>query len=235
MAEDLCELRADPALVEAWLRARSVSRGLPQPEPDSSGLRVETGSDAELRRWVFAEAGEGLGAVAERVREPRVGLRLCATAEMLRSLVPTRWEVQPQNVMMTRRSRRSADPSPLPEGLRLEVAMEGPVAVARVLTREGEVAARGRAAAWDGVMIYDQISTEAAWRRRGLGRAVMAALEEAMAAGADIQMLAATSDGRALYSTIGFELHSAYSAAVIPPGQANGPPSRALRTLSPHG
>jgi hypothetical protein len=32
----------DPALLEAWLSARSIARGLPLPIPDQGGFRVDT-------------------------------------------------------------------------------------------------------------------------------------------------------------------------------------------------
>ncbi|HLY07000.1 MAG TPA: hypothetical protein VKR31_14740, partial [Rhizomicrobium sp.] len=51
----------DPFLLESWLRARSLSRGLPQPVADSGGLRVDSGLPNETRRThscIFSAAGE---------------------------------------------------------------------------------------------------------------------------------------------------------------------------------
>jgi hypothetical protein len=76
----------EPALIEAWLRARSISRGLPQPVPDSGGLRVDSGLPNETRRYLFARPVEGLREIAERIHEPRIPLKLCDTPETLRKL-----------------------------------------------------------------------------------------------------------------------------------------------------
>src|SRR5436305_1649172 len=53
----------DPALF-AWLAARSIARGVPLPVASHGGYRVDTRSDTETARWVFAHAGPGLESLA---------------------------------------------------------------------------------------------------------------------------------------------------------------------------
>ena len=216
MSDDLPQLRADPALVEAWLRGRSLARGLPQPEPDSGGLRLEVGLPQERRRYVFARTTQGLRQLAQTIVEPLVFLKLCSPVEVLRALAPTRWALQPVGYMMTRAASIRTDRPRLPGGYRLELIADGPAVGVRILTDAGELAASGRAGEYDGALVYDQIVTDPAHRRRGLGRAVMAALDAAREGGTRTQVLVATDEGRALYSTLGFEVHAPFASAVIP-------------------
>jgi hypothetical protein len=65
----------DPQLVKGWLTARSVARGLPAPEPDHGGLRVDTALPNETRRYVFACPGDGLRQLAMAVVLPRIFLK----------------------------------------------------------------------------------------------------------------------------------------------------------------
>ena len=72
-----------------------------------------------------------------------------------------------------------------------------------------------------GVFVYDRIETAPAHRRRGLGRAVMAALADARRSRAASQVLVATDDGRALYARLGWSVYSTFATAVIPEDPAN--------------
>ena len=60
----------DPRLVSDWLKARSLARSLPPPLADRGGLRVETGEDAEISRWVFAAPTPAITALAAAIRQP---------------------------------------------------------------------------------------------------------------------------------------------------------------------
>jgi GNAT superfamily N-acetyltransferase len=64
--------------------------------------------------------------------------------------------------------------------------------------------------------VYDQIQTHEQHRRRGLGRVVMNALRQtASKHGGYHGLLVATPDGHALYSTLGWQMHSLYTTAAI--------------------
>ncbi|MDB5708207.1 MAG: hypothetical protein JWL96_277 [Sphingomonas bacterium] len=87
-----------------------------------------------------------------------------------------------------------------------------------ILTSGGELAASGRVGLVGGVAIYDRIRVQDAHQRRGLGRALMAALGDAAnRAGATRWLLVATPEGRALYETLGWTVHAPYTSAFIPP------------------
>ncbi|WP_460653924.1 GNAT family N-acetyltransferase [Kribbella endophytica] len=81
---------------------------------------------------------------------------------------------------------------------------------------DGVVAARGQVAVWGTYATFDQIVTEPAYRRRGLGSVVMQTLSNAATQqGARTGVLVATDDGRALYTRLGWELVSTLNVAWI--------------------
>jgi len=206
----------DPALVAAWLAARSVARGLPPPVPDRGGWRVDTDSEKELRRWVFPGMADGLTELAREISSPRHFLKLCASGEDLRAAVPDRWRLQPASYVMTV-GAAMADALTLPDGYRIESDSVGLTTHVRIYAPEGSLAASGHAAEAAGVFIYDRIETAAAHRRRGLGRALMTALGRARKSPSAPRILVATEDGRALYSSLGWSVRSPYSTVTIPP------------------
>jgi hypothetical protein len=71
----------DPLLLNTWLSARSIARGLPLPVPEYGGFRVDTNSDAEVARWVFPKMGPGLEGLARSINEPRYFLKLCGATD----------------------------------------------------------------------------------------------------------------------------------------------------------
>jgi GNAT superfamily N-acetyltransferase len=96
------------------------------------------------------------------------------------------------------------------------LSVEGEVIRAEWRDPAGSVVASGRAAMVDSSCIFDQISVHTDHRRRRLGRAVVGLLRrEALKRDKGRGILVATTDGIALYSTIGWQAHSAYASAVI--------------------
>lgn len=201
--------------MRGWLAARSLSRGLPMPVADSGGWRVDTGSDEEVRRYVFAEAGPGLTRLLEAVAEPRVFVKLCADAATFGALLPAGWAITDANGMMVTDTVLGAQP--LPAGYRLTADSADDVIHAVVTAPDGGVAASGYAAALDGIFVYDRIVTDAAHRRRGLGRALMATLG-ARCPARSRQVLTATAMGEALYVTLGWRRYTAYTTATLAGG-----------------
>jgi GNAT superfamily N-acetyltransferase len=87
--------------------------------------------------------------------------------------------------------------------------------VAEVYSPAGELAASGRVFLVGETAVFDRIETDLAHRRRGLGRTIMSELARlAFQDGASRGALVATPDGRALYSAMGWQLHSLYTTAV---------------------
>ncbi|ATD62287.1 hypothetical protein CNX70_20680 [Janthinobacterium svalbardensis] len=103
----------------------------------------------------------------------------------------------------------------VPAGYRLDVATSQAITTARIFTGDGTVAASGHAVEHAGVFVFDRIVTEAAHRRRGLGRALIAALAARQRSGSARPVLVATEDGLKLYASLGWHIQSAYSTATI--------------------
>jgi len=210
----MSEPRVDPLLLNAWLSARSIARGLPLPVPEYGGFRVDTNSDAELARWVFPEMGEGLERLALSINEPRYFLKLCGSADALQAALPIGWALHAPSYFMQAKGEPVA--RPLADGYRIEAKRIGMVSEARIFFSEtGALAASGYAAETREVFIYDRIVTDPQHRRKGLGYAIMTALHAARQSPGIPELLVATEDGRALYSTLGWETISPYSTASI--------------------
>lgn len=206
----------DAGLVAAWLSARSMARDLPPPIPDRGGWRVDTGLPTEKRRHVFPIACPGLVELGAAIDEPLVMLKLGGSHAELAALLPARWRLEPLAHIMTCDGRFGGR-CELPAGYALTIDRNGDRAFARIVAPDGGTAASGHAAELQGVFVYDRIATDAAHRRRGLGRALMLALQDTRRSAGSRQVLTATADGRALYASLGWEVHCPWSTAAIPP------------------
>ena len=210
--------RVTACVARAWLTARSIGRGLPLPVADRGGFRVDTMSEKEQRRWVFAEPLEGLAALGREVTAPLHFLKLCGPPEALMAQLPDWWELQSIGFFMQAGDEGLAPAGrarPVPAGYRLEVIQDGAVTQARVVTETGELAASGFAAETADQFVYDRIVTEDAHQRRGLGSVVMGALGQARRNPSTPQVLVATDDGRALYERLGWSVMGLLSTAEL--------------------
>ena len=176
---------------------------------------METGSAAEVRRWVFDRPCEGLTELGREVTEPRHFLKLCGSGETLRAALPPRWQLLPPSHFMIAGTARWEAPL-MPEGYVLHPSRQGDVASVVVTAPDGSLAASGHAAEASGAFVYDRIETALEHRRRGLGSIVLSVLASFRSSAAIPQLLVATEDGRALYARLGWTMLSPYSTAVIP-------------------
>jgi hypothetical protein len=205
-------MSVDLRLLGDWLEGRSLARELPGPISEFGGFRVDTGSQKEVCRWVFAKAEPGLKELASAISASRHLLKLCGTPAKLAALLPARWGVEQTGCFMT----TECDAAPLknlPPGYRTGVVSNG--AVSRVEIRDGndELAASGYAAETRTAFVYDRVETDLAHRRRGLGRAVMAALGQCRRSKSTRQLLVATLEGEKLYAALDWRTLSPYSTA----------------------
>ncbi|GAB2940080.1 GNAT family N-acetyltransferase [Nonomuraea fastidiosa] len=201
--------------VRAWVDGWVISRKAPRPVREPWGLRVDVGLPGHVARHIVsAPTPEILRRLTATIRTPGTWLKLCAPPEAVAPLLPEPWAVQDPEFMMTARLVR--DPVPAPDGYTLAVTTRAGVTVARVLTAAGEVAARGQFAIAGETAVIDQVETAANHRRRGLGTVVMKTIATAATSmGATNGVLVATAQGRALYSTLGWTLHTPMTAAVL--------------------
>lgn len=207
--------RVDPELVFAWQAAHSLARKSPPPVLDRGGFRVDTQSEKEVKRWVFPSLCDGLYAIACDISAPRHYLKLCGTSDELRSAIPARWEVQPENYFMET-SAMVSEPGVLPDGYRMELHHAGAVTRVNIVASNGDIAASGSAAETVDAFVYDRIETTADHQRKGLGIAVMRALGSARKSFVGPQLLVATEEGRRLYARLGWTVIAPFATATIP-------------------
>jgi len=204
----------------SWIRGWARSRAAPPPVAHADGFRIEVGQPQQAARYVFSGRSPALSDLGRTITQPWVFLKACATSDELRALLPAHWRIEDQHWMMTCDARPFPGPAGVPAGYVLHVqddtARTGHAHV-RIDAPDGSLAASGHIGLHDPLAIYDRILTDPGHQRRGLGRAVMHALQ-ALArlhwrhAGA----LVATDQGRALYESLGWRLHAPWAGAVIP-------------------
>jgi GNAT superfamily N-acetyltransferase len=208
---------ADPGLVEIWAQGWALTREVARPTAVPGGWRIEVGLPDQVRRFVYPTAN---AAVAERGRsidQPFECIKVASSSDAVRSLLDHQWVLGPPGYMMMRLPHATAPDDVSPHCLTLE-AITDRLTLATILSPDGELAASGRLGLVGDVAIYDRIRVQDAQQRRGLGRALMAALGGvANRAGASHWVLVATPEGRALYERLGWTVHAPYTSAFIPP------------------
>ncbi|MEG3122547.1 GNAT family N-acetyltransferase [Sphingomonas sp. GB1N7] len=205
---------ADPDLVAAWLRGRSIAGNLPVPVAESDGWRLETGSETEVRRYVFAAPSPAIAELARTTDRPRVFLKACVDGNVLSALLTPAWRVCEPTWMMTGPS--AIDQRPLADGYTATIDRKNGVIAVRITAADGTLAASGYAAETQGAFVYDRIIVSPEHQRRGLGGAMMAILGRERRSRDSCPVLVATDQGRALYLALGWQLHAPYATAVIP-------------------
>ncbi|SRR6266540_846002 len=126
-----------------------------------------------------------------------------------------------QKMLMSIELRDHAQPA-TPSPYELDISQRGPLEYVRIVTADGEVAARGMAAIVGGDAVMHDIQTKPAHRRRGLGSVVMGALSRrALERGATAGLLMATTEGVYLYRTLGW-LSEATMVTATGPSRAPG-------------
>ncbi|PPH83323.1 GNAT family N-acetyltransferase [Rathayibacter sp. AY1D9] len=189
--------------VEGWCRARGVQRV----REDGVWL-VDVGAESRTRERILVDPSpSALQAGAERVAGPQEWLTVIGLGD--------------ESLMAALLGPGRTAEGALLAGAVLEAA-DG-VASVRLLV-DGVVAAQGTAAVHGTVAVLDRIETDARFRRRGLGRRVVDALTAwARSEGARSGLLVASTDGRALYLTLGWEVVAPVriwrGAALRDPGQ----------------
>lgn len=204
--------RADSDWLRVWLTGRSLARGLPMPFADGGGWRAEIGSASETRRWVFAEPGSDMQLLAAQITDPALKIRALATSEEMRAALPSGWLAGPLSFAMVGPSH-STGAVAMPSGYRLETQAGGTSAHVSVLATDGELAASGHGGAGCEAFVYDRIVTHPDHQRRGLGKAVMAALSSARPDAGLPEILVATELGRELYQGLGWRVVAPYASA----------------------
>lgn len=199
----------------AWTKGWTLTRDKAAPVSQPYGYKIDLGVPERLERHVMVDYDAGiLQALTDSLHAPGTWLKVCAHPEQVSPLLHGSWQVQATEYLMAVTLDNAA--AVAPDGYQLSLSTSGAVSDAELKDVNGELAARGRVAHSDGVATFDQIITEPAHQRKGLGRVIMATLANtSIAHKANVGVLVATEQGRALYQAIGWTLVSPITAAVI--------------------
>ncbi|MEU9979938.1 GNAT family N-acetyltransferase [Streptomyces sp. NPDC050856] len=214
------------AITSVWVRGWAVSRGTPAPVVEPWGYRIDVGLPHHVFRHVLPEPDEvSVRELCEAVTRPGAWLKVLARPEEVAGWITPGWTVPDDPGFLMFTALRPAPAPALPPGYARETSWYDGVFRVRFLATDGALAARGQLAPTGHTAVVDQIETYPGHRRRGLGRAVMRVLETAGArAGAVTGVLAATTQGRALYRALGWRYQGPLTGVVrgAPGGRADG-------------
>ena len=204
-------------LIHRWSEGWAVSRGTAAPVVTQWGLRIEVGAENQLRRHLLLDPQEQpVRELAASIDEPLTWLKSHVEPAVLAPWLPGGWVEDDPGWLM------AIDVAPaavvLPDGYRLTSEAKEGVTYVRILASGDELAARGQYGYVGDYGTVDQITTEPAHQRRGLGSAVMSALANAAdQLGASTSVLGATVQGRALYESLGWKVHAPLAGFVYKP------------------
>lgn len=198
----------DAELTTLWAHGWSVSRGTPPPVPTRWGLRIEVGAPNQVRRHLLLDPD--LDAAAELVAsidEPRTWIKSHVTPEFLEPVLGAGWTEDAAGWLMV----WDVTPAPVsvPDGYSVATDFADGVTRVQVLAADGSVASRAQYGHRDGFGVVDQVRTDVGHQRRGLGSLVMGTLANvAHEDGARTSILGASVEGRALYESLGWKVHT---------------------------
>ncbi|NUR30666.1 MAG: GNAT family N-acetyltransferase [Catenulispora sp.] len=209
-----------PDLVADWISGWVVSRGASDPGPAPWGWTIDVGQPRQLARHVIVDADEPrVRAAAGQAPADGWWLKVFLPAPhdgpegLIGPWLGAEWAFDDAAFLMSS-ALEPAEPGPLPPGYRLRTWTRGGVVRVLITAADGGLAARGQAGLAGDVAVPDQISTAPAHQRRGLGSVVMRVLQQqAPAAGASRAILGASTEGRALYESLGWRTHTAFASA----------------------
>lgn len=209
-------MAAAPELIALFARGWAMTRGVVAPVPRFGGHYIDVGQPDQVARYIFPSLDRTvLAELGRTIRDPWIYLKVCDEPEIVRAVLPPQWQIrrEPTFMMTTPLAEQATD---LATGYRLSLEEDGELLRAAVLA-DGVPVAQARIALLGDTALFDQVATDEAHRRKGLGRALMHALSNgARERGASRGLLSATEMGRRLYETIGWTVHSPYTSAVIP-------------------
>ena len=201
------------ATAMSWAAGWAIARNKASPVNQPYGCSIELGD--QLQRHVVARNDAAILCDLNGIlRTPGTWLKVCAPADEVAPHLGEHWQIQPQEYLMAAGLNASA--AGAHEGYALTLTRLPDITWAEYRDSKGELAARGCVAHRGGFGTFDQIVTEPAHQRKGLGRSVMAALGNAcLAMEVSTGVLVATEQGRALYEALGWRLISPVTAAVV--------------------
>lgn len=209
----------DPTLLTIWSNAWAQSRAVPPPVCEGTVLTTEVGLPDQQRRHLLLEPPNGLAELAARITTPHRLIKAPMAEAAMRAALPPAWRVERTGTFMTI-DRLVAVPTTQAAGLDARWRQDGETVQVDLCDPDDNIAAprgAGRLTVIGRHAIFDQIVVAPAYRRQGVGRAIMAALtDHALAKRATTGLLTATDAGRALYEKLGWRALSPWITAQIP-------------------
>ncbi|MGP3683372.1 GNAT family N-acetyltransferase [Streptomyces sp. IBSNAI002] len=193
-------------LARSWVDGWTVSRRAPKPVDVPWGLRIQVGRPTEAVRHVLLDAdAETARGLVRSITEPATCIKAFLEPDVMEPWFSPEWEPVDPGFLMAVDLRPAVVHAPDGYTATAETA-DGVVSV-RILAAGGELAARGQVGLAGTACVFDQIITEPAHQRLGLGTVVMGALTNAAVEhGAGTGVLGATVQGRALYETLDWKV-----------------------------
>ncbi|MEU9080948.1 GNAT family N-acetyltransferase [Streptomyces sp. NPDC048357] len=191
--------------------------------PRTWGFTIDVGLHGHVMRHVLHSADEAtVRKLTEHATAPGVWLKAFVPPETLEPWLAPGWHLAggPGYLMSAPLPAGHAARAltEAPDGYRLDTWTRAGVTRALVRTAHGAFAARGQVAVTGPGAVVDQVETDPAHQRRGLGRLVMGRLTAAAAGqGATAGVLGATPEGRALYETMGWRTVAPLTGALRGP------------------
>jgi ribosomal protein S18 acetylase RimI-like enzyme len=195
-------------LARQWVLGWAVSRETKPPVEQAEGFWIDVGLPHHVARYVLLDAGEAaVRKVAGSVTVPNTWLKAFVAQETIAPWLPPGWTAGPPTFLMDTDLRPSDTRTP--DGYALTTETRAGVTFVRVLSADGALAARGQVALAGESAVVDQVETDPAHQRRGLGSLVMRTLaNDAVARGASRGVLGASVEGRALYEVLGWQVRA---------------------------
>lgn len=207
-------------LAEVWAHGWALARDVGAPTRAGQAHRLEVSLPQHRVRYVLASA-RALAWHAPAWSGPGTVVKVFGPRPETVAALGPEWRVGRGEVLMTAPLTARRDPAPEP--YRLQIQSQGGTHRALALTPQGEPAAEAWAALYGTHAVFDRVCTAPEHRRRGLGRALMGALDCISAdQGAERGVLVATEAGRALYSSLGWQQHCEVTPALRPEGALTG-------------
>ncbi|MEU8996175.1 GNAT family N-acetyltransferase [Streptomyces caniferus] len=208
-----------PELVRIWVSGWAVSRHRPRPVEHPWGLYIEVGKPDQVGRHVLPHADESsVRQAAAAVTVPHTWLKVPMDPDEAGHWLPQGWVVDKEEAGHLMAVDLQVTDPVVPQGYTASVETSDGVVHVRVHDAAGAPAAKGQLALLGRATVIDCVTTEEAHRRRGLGDFVMRTLvDHAVAEGAELGVLGATDEGRALYETLGWKAHAPLAACIYRP------------------
>ncbi|WP_328761264.1 MULTISPECIES: GNAT family N-acetyltransferase [unclassified Streptomyces] len=204
-------------LARSWVDGWTVSRRVPKPVDVPWGLSIQVGLPTQAVRHVLLDADvETARGLVGAITEPTTCIKAFLEPDVMAPWFGPEWEPTDPGFLMAVDLRPSVVRAP--DGYTATVETADDVISVRILAAAGELAARGQIGLTGAACVFDQIITEQAHQRLGLGTVVMGALTNAaIENGAATGILGATIQGRALYETLDWKVLAPLTGFIYEP------------------